>query len=45
MTSPTKAPRTCEPVGAPGLRQASDGGWLLQTFLWPSQILLQHATS
>lgn len=25
--------------GAPGLHQASDGRWLLQTFLWPSQIL------
>ena len=39
MTSPTTAPRTCEPVGASGLHQASDGRWQLQTFLSPSQIL------
>jgi hypothetical protein len=40
MTSPTKAPpllRTGR--GATGLHQASDRRWLLQTFLWPSQIL------
>jgi len=40
MTSPTKAPSApANQSGAPGLHQASDGRWLLQTFLWPFQIL------